>query len=116
VHWVFVNAHGLSLVVVSGGCSTVVVHRLHIVVASLVWRKHASFVLCGLWALECRLSGCGMWALLSCSVWDFQRPGFKLMSPALASRFLTARLPGKSLKILALNYLRKIANLMSHHF
>ena len=116
MHRVFISVHGLSLAVVSGGYSIAVVHGFHIVVASLVWRKHASFVVCGLWALECRLSSCNLWALLSCSMWDFHRPGFKLMSPALASRFLTAILSGKSLKILALNYLRKIANLICHHF
>ena len=34
--WVFVAAHGLSLVVASRGYSSVVVHRLLIAVASLV--------------------------------------------------------------------------------
>ena len=36
LHWVFIAAHGISIVVESGSCSLVVVHGLLISVASLV--------------------------------------------------------------------------------
>ena len=61
MYWVFVVAHGLSLVVASGGSSPVEVRGLLIAVALLVaehrLQAHASA------AAECRLSRCGSWAL-----------------------------------------------------
>ena len=65
LHWVFIAARGLSLVVVSGGYSL-----LRCVGFSLRWllllqsmgSRHAGFSSCGEWALECRLSSCGVWA------------------------------------------------------
>ena len=55
--WVFIAARGLSLVAVSG---------LLIVVASLVvepaFSRCVGFSSCGSWALEHRLSSCGVWA------------------------------------------------------
>ena len=39
------------------------------------------------------------WAQLPCGMWDLPGPGFELMSPALAGRFLTPGPPGKSLSI-----------------
>ena len=60
--WVFVAVHGLSLIVVSGGYSS-----LRCVGFSLGWllllrstgSRHAGFSSCGSRALECRLSNCG---------------------------------------------------------
>ena len=62
--WVFVAAHGLSLVVVSGSYSL-----LLCVGFSLQWllllrstgSRCAGFSSCGTWALEHRLSSCGAW-------------------------------------------------------
>ena len=36
LHWVFIVVHGLSLMVASGGCSLIAVHRLLVAVACLV--------------------------------------------------------------------------------
>ena len=51
---------------------------------------------CGSRALGYRLSSCGAWAYLLHEVWDPLGPGIKLVSPALAGRFLTTAPPGKS--------------------
>ena len=66
LHWVFVAACGLSLVVASGGYSLVTGHGLLIAVASLV-AEHGLSVLwlntCGPWVLAHGLScstGCGI--------------------------------------------------------
>ena len=61
LHWVFIAAHGLSLVAVSEGYSLVAVQRFLTVVASLVWsmgsRAHG-FHSCNSWALEHGLRSC----------------------------------------------------------
>ena len=61
LQWVFIAAHGLSLVAVSEGYSLVAVQGLLVVVASLVWsmgsRAHGCHS-CNSWALEHRLSSC----------------------------------------------------------
>ena len=61
LRWVFVAAHGLSLVALSGGYSS-----LQCVGFSLRWllllsmgSRHAGFGSCGTWALVHRLSSCG---------------------------------------------------------
>ena len=59
--WIFIVAHGLSLVVMSGGCSLVALHGLLIVVASLVaehrlWGTGASGV------AAYRFNSCGIGA------------------------------------------------------
>ena len=62
LRWVFVAVRGLSLVVASGGYSS-----LWCVGFSLWWllllqstgSRHAGFSSCGSWAVECRLSSCG---------------------------------------------------------
>ena len=62
LHWVFIAAHRLSLVAVSGGYSS-----LQCTGFSLRWllllrskgSRHAGFSSCGLRTLECRLSRCG---------------------------------------------------------
>ena len=51
---------------------------------------------CGLQALERRLSSCGARASLLLGMWDLPGPGIEPVSPALAGRFLTTVLPGKS--------------------
>ena len=64
LHWVFVAAHGLSLVAASGGYSS-----LWCVGFSLWWllllqsrgSRHVGFSSCGSRALERRLSSCGAW-------------------------------------------------------
>ena len=50
---------------------------------------------CGVWALGRRFSSCGTQALLPPGVWDLPGPGIEPVSPALASKFLTADPPGK---------------------
>ena len=51
---------------------------------------------CGSWALEYSLSSCGTQAQLLHGLWDLPRPEVEPMSPALAGRFFTTDLPGKS--------------------
>ena len=110
--WVFVAAHELSLVVASGGYSSLQCagfslrwllllqstgsRRLgSVVVASVVVARGLSS--CGFWALECRLSSCGARAYLLRSMWDLPGPGLEPVSLALAGGFLTSVPPGKSL-------------------
>ena len=85
-----------------------------------VWASHCSGFSCGTpalssWAsvtaahglsscipqaLECGLSSCGTKALVACSMWHLSRPRIKPVYPALAGRFLSTVLPGKSFIIL----------------
>ena len=108
--WVFVAAHGLSLVAASGGYSFVAVRGILIAVASLccgarALGMRASVVVarglssCGSRALERRLSSCGTWALLLCGMWDLPRLGLEPVSPALAGGFLTTVPPRKPLNL-----------------
>ena len=83
LHWVFVAAGRLSLVVASGGYPLVAIHRLLIAVASLVAER-------GLVGVH-GFSSCGAQALLPCSMWDLSGPRMEPMSPALAGRFLAPR-------------------------
>ena len=86
--WVFVAAHGLSLVAVSGGYSS-----LQCAGSSLQW-----FLL--LQSTGSRLSGfssCGARASLLHGMWDLPGPGLEPVSPALAGGFLTTVPAGKSL-------------------
>ena len=67
MHWVFLAAHRLSLVVASGSYSLVAaVCRLLIVVASLVARQWLQDA----WASVAALRSCGAWAYLSSGMWD----------------------------------------------
>ena len=99
VLWVFIAAHGLSLVATSGGYSS-----LQRVGFSLWWllllqstgSRHPGFSSCGSWALERRLSSCGAWAQLLHGMWDLPGAGLEPVSPSLADRFLTTVPPGKS--------------------
>ena len=97
--WVLVATCRLSPVAVSGGYSLIVVQGLLIAVASLVVECRlyiTSFSSCGSWALEHWLSSCGTWVSLPCGMWNLTRPRIKLMSPALAGRFLTTGPSGRS--------------------
>ena len=100
LRWVFVAAHGLSLVAASRVYSS-----LRCADFSLRWllllqsmgSRRVSFSSCGSWALERRLSSCGARAQLLSGMWDLPGPGLEPMSPALAGRFLTTVPPGKPL-------------------
>ena len=70
MHWVFVAAHGLSLVAIS---------RLVIEVSSLV--EHDLRVN--------GLSNFGAWGLLLHNMWVLPEPGIEPISPALTGRCLT---------------------------
>ena len=102
LHWVFITVRGLSLLVASGGYSS-----LWCAGFSLWWllllrstgSRYAGFSSCGTWALEHRLSSCGSWAYLLHGMWDLPGPGHEPVSPALAGGFLTTAPPGKSVKI-----------------
>ena len=97
LRWVFVAAHGLSLVAASGGYSS-----LRCAGLSLRWplplqsmgSRHAGFSSCGSRAPELRLN-CSAWAQLLCSTWDLPRPGLEPVSSVLAGRLLTTAPPGK---------------------
>ena len=105
LHWVFVAAHRLSLVVVSGGYSSLpcvgfLLRRLlslrstgsRHAVAVVVAHRLSS---CGSRALECRFSSCGTRAQLLHGMWDLPGPGLKPMSPALVGGLLTTVALGK---------------------
>ena len=99
LRWVFITAHGLSLVVASGSYSS-----LRCTGFSLWWllllqsmgSRHTGFSNCGSRALEHRLSSCGARAQLLHGMWDLPGPGLQPVSPALAGGFLTTAPPGKS--------------------
>ena len=98
LRWVFVAAHRLSLVAVSGGYSS-----LRCVGFSLRWllllrstgSRHAGFSRCGSRALEHRLSSYWRTGLAAPRMWDLPGPGLEPVSPALAGGFLTTAPPGK---------------------
>ena len=109
LHWVFVAARGLSLVVASRGYSS-----LQCVGFSLQWllllqstgSRQVGFSNCGTWlsscgswALERRLSSCGSRAQLLRGTWDLPGPGLEPVSPALAGVFLTTVPPGKPMSL-----------------
>ena len=76
-----------ALVAESGGYSSAVV----------AWPSQGSvFSCCKAWALEHRLSSCGVWVQFPCSMWDLPRPGVELLSLALAGGFFTTEPPGMS--------------------
>ena len=65
LHWVFVAEHGLSLVAVSRGYSSLWCVGFSLRWLLLFWStgsRHAGFSSCGSRALERRLSSCGAWA------------------------------------------------------
>ena len=97
LRWVFIAVCGLSLVVVSGGysslrCAGFLLRWL------LLWStgsRCTGFSSCGTWALEHGLSSCGARAQLLRGMWDLPGPGLEPVSPALAGGFLTTAPPGK---------------------
>ena len=89
LHWVFVAAHGLSLVAVSRASLQLQYQGFSL------WRLTS----CQVWALQCRLSSCDTWTQLPRSMWDLSRPGIEPLCPAIAGGFLTTGPPGKSLSL-----------------
>ena len=100
LHWVFVAAHGPSLVVVSGGHSSPQCAgpplRWFLLLRSMDSRR-VGFSNCGSHAPEHRLSNHCTRAQLLHSMCDPPGPGIEPMSPALAGGFPTTAPPGKSL-------------------
>ena len=84
--WVFVSVRGLSLVVASGGHSSLRCAGPLTVAASLVVEHRLQ---------TRRLSNCGSRVQLLRGMWDLPRPGLEPVSPALAGRFSTTAPPGK---------------------
>ena len=93
LRWVFVAAHGLSLVAASGAA-----------LRCGAWASHCDgFSCCGAQALDVQasvvvargLSSCGSWAYLLRGMWNLPRPGLEPVSPALVGGFLTTVPPGK---------------------
>ena len=113
--WIFVAVRGLSLVVVSGGYSSLQCAGLSLQWLLLLWSTGAWALVvvahrlssCGLWALECRLSSCGARAQLLRSMWDLPGPGLEPVSPALAGGFLTTVPPGKSRFLLTMGKIKR---------
>ena len=56
----------------------------------------SGFSRCGAYARECGLNNCDAWAWLPSGMWDLSRQGIEPVLPALAGRFSTTGLPGKS--------------------
>ena len=102
LRWVFVAAHGLSLVAASGDYS--LLQRADFLLQWLLLLQSTGFrptgfSSCGTWTLERRLSSCGACASLFHGMWDLAGPGLEPVSPALAGRFSTTVPPGKSLSL-----------------
>ena len=81
LRWVFVAVHGLSLVAVSGGYSSLryTGFSLHwLLLLQSTGSRRLGFRSCGAWALDCRLSSCGAQAelLAACGIfWTRARTG-----------------------------------------
>ena len=86
LRWVFLVAHGLSLVAAGGGYSS-----LRCAGFSLQW----FLLLRSTGSRRAGFSSCGARAQLVCGMWDLPGPGLKPVSPALAGGFLTTAPPGK---------------------
>ena len=96
LHWVFA-LHGLSLVAVSGGYSSLCCAGFSLWQLPLLWyidSRHMGSVL-GLTGPRARLSSCGPQTQLLSSMWNLHGPGIKPMSPALVDGLLTTALPGQ---------------------
>ena len=110
LRWVFIAAHGLSLVAVSGGYSSLRCTGFSLQWLLLLWStgsRRTGFSSCGTWAQQLwlagskrRLSSSGARAQLLCGMWDLPGPGLEPMSPTLAGGFLTIAPPGKSLEFI----------------
>ena len=100
LRWVFVAAHGLSLVVASRGYSSLGWVGFSCCGAQALGARASVVVArglssCGSWALERRLSSCGAHAQLLHGMWDPPKPGLAPVSPALAGGLLTTVPSGK---------------------
>ena len=98
LHWVFVAACGLSLIVASGDYSSLWCAGFSLwwlLLLQSVCSRCTGFSSCGLWALERRLSSCGTRAYLLHGMWDLPGPEIEPVSPALAGRFLSPVPPEK---------------------
>ena len=89
-----------ALVAASEGHSLVGAHNLLLAVAFLL--RSTGFMMSGLsscssWALEHRLSSCGVWLQLLHSMGDLPSPGIEPVLPALAGGFFTTEPPWKPL-------------------
>ena len=84
----FVAVCGL-LITVASGCGA---QALGVQALGVVARRIRS---CGSWALEHRVSSCGIQAELLRGIWDLPDTGVEPMSPALAGEFFTTEPPGK---------------------
>ena len=87
LRWVFIAVRRLSLVVVSGGSSS-----LQCTGFSLQWL----LLLRSMGSRYTGFNSCGPRTQLLCSMWDLPGPGLEPVSPALAGGFLTTAPPGKS--------------------
>ena len=103
LRWVSAALGRLSLAAVIRGCSSWRCAGFSLwwllLLGSIGSRAHA-LSNCRSWALECRLNRCGARAKLLHGMWNLPGPGIKPVSPALAGRFLTTELPGRSCAIL----------------
>ena len=117
-HWGFVAVHRLSLVVVSGGYSSLQCMGFSsrwLLLLQSTGSRRVGFNSCGTWAsvvVARGLSSCGARAQLLCGMWDLPRPGLEPVSPALASGFLATAPPGKPL--LSLFYQSRLQLLITH--
>ena len=84
--WVFVSVRGLSLVVASGGHSSLWCAGFSLSQPLFVAEHRLQ---------TRRLSSCGSRAQLLRGMWDLPRPGLEPVFPALAGRFSTTAPPGK---------------------
>ena len=106
LHWVSISLHGLSLVVASGGCSSLLCVGFSLQWLVL-WRSTGSRSM-GFSNWAHRLGSCNSQALgrglrnwdaqdyLLYSMWDRPVPGIEPTYPALAGGFLSTVPPGKS--------------------
>ena len=91
---------GFSLVVASGGCSSLQCMAFLLWWFPLLWSTGSGgltgFIRCGSWAPEEGLSSWGAWAWLHLSMWNLSGPRTEPMSPPLAGGFSPTVQPGKS--------------------
>lgn len=92
--------HGLSLVAVSRGYSFIAVPRASrcsgFSCCGTQAPESTGFSSCGSWALEYRLSSCGVWPYLLWGMWDLPTPGIEPVSIALQGGFFTTEPSGET--------------------
>ena len=115
LNWFFIPEHGLSLVAVSRGYSSMTCTNFSLQWLLLAEASHCrgfslqsmgsgytAFSSCSLWAPDCGLRSCGSWAMLPLGMWDLPRPGTEPVSPVMTGGFLTTGSLGKSKKPVSL--------------